>query len=188
MNETTPNSQKTKCFEMHVEWHGEGHPVSLPWICAEEPLSSAKVFLWDSDQDYTAEDRYSECQNCPAGLSPPLHGATSYYPLRGQNPGSGKAANHFPNTAWTSLLLFHPRKWYTVESHPTRGMTEWSCSSVWKVVQNQLSSFVVQHSTHLLCLCYTTFSRKLKCLCCIFENCYKLEQISQCNHTILQQV
>ena len=29
--------------------------------------------------------------------------------------------------------------------------------------QNQLSSFVVQHSTHLLWLCYITFSQKLKC-------------------------
>ena len=28
--------------------------------------------------------------------------------------------------------------------------------------QNQLSSFVVQHSSHLLCLCYITFSQKLK--------------------------
>ena len=28
--------------------------------------------------------------------------------------------------------------------------------------QNQLSSFVVQHSTHLLCLCYITFSQELK--------------------------
>ena len=28
--------------------------------------------------------------------------------------------------------------------------------------QNQLSSFVVQHSTHLLWLCYITFSQKLK--------------------------
>ena len=28
--------------------------------------------------------------------------------------------------------------------------------------QNQLSSFVVQHSTHLLCPCYITFSQKLK--------------------------
>ncbi len=29
--------------------------------------------------------------------------------------------------------------------------------------QNQLSSFVVQHSTRLLCFCYTTFFQKLKC-------------------------
>ena len=28
--------------------------------------------------------------------------------------------------------------------------------------QDQLSSFVVQHCTHLLCLCYITFSQKLK--------------------------
>ena len=28
--------------------------------------------------------------------------------------------------------------------------------------QNQLSSFVVQHCTHLLCRCYITFSQKLK--------------------------
>jgi len=29
--------------------------------------------------------------------------------------------------------------------------------------QNQFSSFIVQHSTHLFCLCYITFSQKLKC-------------------------
>ena len=28
--------------------------------------------------------------------------------------------------------------------------------------QNQLSSFVVQHCSHLLCLCYITFSQKFK--------------------------
>ena len=39
--------------------------------------------------------------------------------------------------------------------------------------QNQLSSFVVQHSTHLLCLCYTSFCSKVKVLCCIIENCYR---------------
>ena len=38
--------------------------------------------------------------------------------------------------------------------------------------QNRLSSFVVQHSTHLLCLCYTSFCSKVKVLCCIIENCY----------------
>ena len=39
--------------------------------------------------------------------------------------------------------------------------------------QNQLSSFVVQHSSHILCLCYTSFCSKVKVLCCIIENCYK---------------
>ena len=28
--------------------------------------------------------------------------------------------------------------------------------------QNQFSSFIVQHSSHLLCLCYITFSQELK--------------------------
>lgn len=39
--------------------------------------------------------------------------------------------------------------------------------------QNQFSGFIVQHNSHLLCLCYTSFS-KVKELCCIIENCYKL--------------
>ena len=39
--------------------------------------------------------------------------------------------------------------------------------------QNQFSSFIVQHSSHLLCLCYTSFCLKVKVLCCIIENCYK---------------
>ena len=39
--------------------------------------------------------------------------------------------------------------------------------------QNQFSSFIVQHSSHLLCLCYTSFCSKVKVLCCIIENCYK---------------
>ena len=38
--------------------------------------------------------------------------------------------------------------------------------------QNQFSSFIVQHSSHLLCLCYTSFCSKVKVLCCIIENCY----------------
>mgnify|MGYP002556089564 CR=1 FL=1 len=40
--------------------------------------------------------------------------------------------------------------------------------------QNQFSSFIVQHSSHLLCLCYTSFCSKVKVLCCIIENCYNL--------------
>ena len=39
--------------------------------------------------------------------------------------------------------------------------------------QNQFSSFIVQHSSHLLCPCYTSFCSKVKVLCCIIENCYK---------------
>ena len=38
--------------------------------------------------------------------------------------------------------------------------------------RNQFSSFIVQHSSHLLCLCYTSFFSKVKVLCCIIENCY----------------
>ena len=30
----------------------------------------------------------------------------------------------------------------------------------------------MQHSSHLLCLCYTSFCLKVKVLCCIIENCY----------------
>ena len=39
--------------------------------------------------------------------------------------------------------------------------------------QNQFSSFIVQHSSHFLCLCYTSFCSKVKVLCCIIENCYR---------------
>ena len=38
--------------------------------------------------------------------------------------------------------------------------------------QNQFLSFIVQHSSHFLCLCYTSFCSKVKVLCCIIENCY----------------
>ena len=44
--------------------------------------------------------------------------------------------------------------------------------------QNQFSSFIVQHSSHLLCLCYTSFCSKVKVLCCIIENCYNVMVLS----------
>lgn len=31
----------------------------------------------------------------------------------------------------------------------------------------------MQHSSHLLCLCYTSFGSKVKVLCRIIENCYR---------------
>ena len=34
----------------------------------------------------------------------------------------------------------------------------------------------MQHSSHLLCLCYTSFCSKVKVLCCIIENCYRNEK------------
>ena len=44
--------------------------------------------------------------------------------------------------------------------------------------QNQFSSFIVQHSSHLLCLCYTSFCSEVKVLCCIIENCYNVMVLS----------
>ena len=44
--------------------------------------------------------------------------------------------------------------------------------------QNQFSSFIVQHSSHLLCLCYTSFCSKVKVLCCVIENCYNVMVLS----------
>ena len=49
--------------------------------------------------------------------------------------------------------------------------------------QNQLSSFIVQHSSHLLCLCYTSFCSKVKVLCCIIENCYRIMRYCLYNFT-----
>ena len=44
--------------------------------------------------------------------------------------------------------------------------------------QNQFLSFIVQHSSHFLCLCYTSFCSKVKVLCCIIENCYNVMVLS----------
>ena len=44
------------------------------------------------------EDKCIEHRNCPVALSLPLHGAISYYPLRGQNCRSDGEANQFPDT------------------------------------------------------------------------------------------
>ena len=66
---------------------------------AQKSLYPTRVFQWDSDQDYTVEDRCIESQSCPADFLLPLHGAISYYPLRGQNCHSDEEANQFPDTA-----------------------------------------------------------------------------------------
>ena len=139
---TSLSSQKEKQLEKHIGSHLEEHPAPLLWICAKEPLPSTRAFQWDSDRDYTVEYKYIEHRNCPADFSLPLHGATSYYPLWEQNCRSDEEANQFPETAQTSLQSFHLRKSYSVVSHPTESMTEWSCSWAWKVVRNQQLCFL----------------------------------------------
>ena len=47
--------------------------------------------------------------------------------------------------------------------------------------QNQLSSFVVQHSSHLLCPCYITFSQKLKNNS--YPTIYRLDRIHSIKET-----
>ena len=68
MNETTLNSQKTVHFEGRVESRLEEHPVSMLWICVKEPLSSTKVFQWDSDQNY-AGSILCICFDCDSGMT-----------------------------------------------------------------------------------------------------------------------
>ena len=138
MNETTMNSQKARHAERRVESHWEEHPMTLPCICAKEPLPSTKAFQWGSGQGYTAEDKCIEHRNCPINLSLPLHGATSYYPSQGQNRSSDGATDPPSDNV---LLLFHLRKSCSGMSRPTGGMTEWSCSWVWKAEWRQRLDF-----------------------------------------------
>ena len=86
--------QETDMIGIVSEWEHPWYRATIEGVYVQDVVQLIAIF-----KNKANSRRNGTSLSSPADFSLPLHGAISYYPLRGQNFRSDEAANQFPDTA-----------------------------------------------------------------------------------------